>query len=107
MLEVLYACGLRVSELVGLTLGQFNLRQGVIRVMGKGSKERLVPLGQEACDWLERYLREARPILLNHRPADVLFPSQRAQPMTRQDRTSTRLNSSHVATSYSLFCLKK
>lgn len=84
MLEVLYACGLRVSELVGLTLGQLNLRQGVIRVMGKGSKERLVPLGQEACDWLERYLREARPILLNHRPADVLFPSQRAQPMTRQ-----------------------
>src|SRR5690625_8044814 len=50
---------------------------------GKGSKERLVPLGQEDCDWLERYLREARPILLNHRPADVLFPSQRGQPMTR------------------------
>ncbi|WP_373568262.1 site-specific tyrosine recombinase XerD [Marinimicrobium sp. ABcell2] len=84
MLEVLYACGLRVSELVGLTLSQLNLRQGVIRVMGKGSKERLIPLGQEASDWLERYLREARPVLLNNRPEEVLFPSLRAQPMTRQ-----------------------
>jgi integrase/recombinase XerD len=84
MLEVLYACGLRVSELVGLTLSQLNLRQGVIRVMGKGSKERLIPLGQEAIDWLERYLSEARPALLNHRPGEILFPSQRAQPMTRQ-----------------------
>ena len=59
MLEVLYACGLRVSELVGLTLEQVNLRQGVVKVFGKGSKERLVPLG-EAIGWLERYLREAR-----------------------------------------------
>src|SRR5690625_2904586 len=84
MLEVLYACGLRVSELVGLTLGQLNLRQGVIRVMGKGSKERLVPLGQEACDWLERYLREARPALLNHQPADAPFQSMLAQPSTSQ-----------------------
>lgn len=84
MLEVLYACGLRVSELVGLTLSQLNLRQGVIRVMGKGSKERLVPLGQEAIDWLERYIREARPALLHNKPGEMLFPSTRAQFMTRQ-----------------------
>ena len=60
MLEVLYACGLRVSELVGLTLEQVNLRQGVLRVFGKGSKERLVPLGEEAIAWIERYMREAK-----------------------------------------------
>jgi len=84
MLEVLYACGLRVSELVDLTLGQLNLRQGVVRVMGKGSKERLVPLGEEACDWLGRYLKEARPVLLHNVPSEVLFPSTRARAMTRQ-----------------------
>ncbi|UTW46224.1 site-specific tyrosine recombinase XerD [bacterium SCSIO 12696] len=84
MLEVLYACGLRVSELVGLTIPQVNLRQGVIRVFGKGSKERLVPLGLEAQDWLERYLRQGRPELLNGRQSDVLFPSTRGQQMTRQ-----------------------
>ena len=84
MLEVLYASGLRVSELVGLTIPQVNLRQGVVRVFGKGSKERLVPLGMEALSWLERYLREARPELLKGRQSDVLFPSQRAQMMTRQ-----------------------
>jgi integrase/recombinase XerD len=72
MLEVLYACGLRVTELVSLTLDQVNLRQGVLRVMGKGSKERLVPMGEEAVVWLERYQR------------DVLFPSQRGEQMTRQ-----------------------
>ena len=75
MLEVLYACGLRVSELIGLTLEQVNLRQGVLRVFGKGSKERLVPMGEEAIGWVERYCREARPALLAGRPADVLFPS--------------------------------
>ena len=84
MLEVLYACGLRVSELVGLTMSQINLRQNVIRVMGKGSKERLIPLGEEAAAWLVRYLREARPVLLNGMPDEVVFPSMRAQPMTRQ-----------------------
>lgn len=84
MLEVLYACGLRVSELVGLTMPQINLRQNVIRVMGKGSKERLIPLGEEAAVWLVRYLREARPVLLNSMPDEVVFPSTRAQPMTRQ-----------------------
>lgn len=84
MLEVLYACGLRVSELVGLTLEQLNLRQGVVRVFGKGSKERLVPLGEEAIVWLERYLRNARDDLLGGRSSDVLFPSLRGEQMTRQ-----------------------
>lgn len=84
MLEVLYACGLRVSELVALTMPQINLRQNVVRVMGKGSKERLVPMGEVAAAWLERYLREARPVLLNNMPDEVVFPSSRAQPMTRQ-----------------------
>ncbi|CDF82459.1 site-specific tyrosine recombinase XerD [Pseudomonas sp. QL9] len=84
MLEVLYACGLRVSELVGLTLEQLNLRQGVVRVLGKGSKERLVPLGEEAILWIERYMRNARGDLLGGRPSDVLFPSLRGEQMTRQ-----------------------
>lgn len=84
MLEVLYACGLRVSELVGLTISQINLRQNVVRIMGKGSKERLVPMGEEAALWLERYFREARPVLLNNIPDEIVFPSTRAQPMTRQ-----------------------
>ncbi len=84
MLEVLYACGLRVSELVGLTVSQINLRQNVVRILGKGSKERLVPMGEEAARWLERYLREARPVLLNNIPDEIVFPSTRAQPMTRQ-----------------------
>ncbi|HWV14361.1 MAG TPA: site-specific tyrosine recombinase XerD [Cellvibrio sp.] len=84
MLEVLYACGLRVSELVGLTMSQINLRQSVIRVMGKGSKERLIPMGAEAAVWLERYFREARPELLNGLPHEIVFPSVRSQPMTRQ-----------------------
>lgn len=84
MLEVLYACGLRVTELVSLTLEQVNLRQGVLRVFGKGSKERLVPMGEEAIVWVERYLREARPFLLDGKPSDVLFPSLRGEQMTRQ-----------------------
>ncbi|WP_312571116.1 site-specific tyrosine recombinase XerD [Stutzerimonas balearica] len=84
MLEVLYACGVRVSELVGLTLEQVSLRQGVLRAFGKGRKERLVPLGEEALAWLERYLREARGTLLAGRPCDALFPSQRGEQMTRQ-----------------------
>ena len=84
MLEVLYACGLRVTELVELTMPQINLRQNVVRVMGKGSKERLIPMGEEPAAWLVRYLREARPVLLNNMPDEVVFPSARAQPMTRQ-----------------------
>jgi integrase/recombinase XerD len=84
MLEVLYACGLRVTELITLTLEQVNLRQGVLRIMGKGSKERLVPMGEESIVWVERYMRDARHELLNGRPSDVLFPSQRGEQMTRQ-----------------------
>jgi integrase/recombinase XerD len=84
MLEVLYACGLRVSELIGLTVSQINLRQNVLRVTGKGSKDRLVPMGEEAAVWLQRYLREARPLLLHNCPDEIVFPSTRAQPMTRQ-----------------------
>jgi len=83
MLEVLYACGLRVSELIGLIDSQVNLRQGVVRVVGKGGKERLVPLGLTAIDLLGRYSREARPQLLSG-PSDVVFPSKRGQAMTRQ-----------------------
>lgn len=84
MLEVLYACGLRVTELVSLTMPQINLRQNVIRVVGKGSKERLIPMGEEAAMWLARYFREARPQLLNNLPNEIVFPSTRAQAMTRQ-----------------------
>ncbi|ELQ6168853.1 site-specific tyrosine recombinase XerD [Cronobacter dublinensis] len=84
MLEVLYATGLRVSELVGLTMSDVSLRQGVVRVIGKGNKERLVPLGEEAVYWLEHYLTHGRLWLLNGQSLDVLFPSNRAQQMTRQ-----------------------
>lgn len=84
MLEVLYACGLRVTELVSLTLDQLNTRQGVVRVTGKGSKERLVPMGETALDWIMRYLKEGRGELLNGSMTDALFPSQRGQQMTRQ-----------------------
>lgn len=84
MLELMYACGLRVSELVNLPATAVNLRQGVLRVMGKGSKERLVPMGEEAIVWVERYMRDGRGELLGGRPSDVLFPSQRGEQMTRQ-----------------------
>lgn len=84
MLEVLYASGLRVTELVSLTLDQLSLRQGVVRVMGKGAKERLVPLGETALDWLTRYLKEGRAELLTAGATDVVFPSQRGRQMTRQ-----------------------
>ncbi len=73
MLELMYACGLRVTELVGLPATAVNLRQGVLRVMGKGSKERMVPLGEEAQHWLERYLAEARPALAGKRVLPHLF----------------------------------
>jgi len=84
MLEVLYASGLRVSELVNLTLAQVSLDMGVARVMGKGSKERLVPLGEEALDWIKRYLAEARPELLLGKVSAALFVTQRGSAMTRQ-----------------------
>ena len=84
MLEVLYATGLRVTELVSLRLGQINPRQGVLRTFGKGNKERLVPLGDEAMHWLERHLRQGRGLLLGDRASDVVFPSRRGEQMTRQ-----------------------
>lgn len=84
MLEVLYATGLRVSELIALQNGEVNLRQGVIRVVGKGNKERLVPLGEEAIRWIVRYAKDARPLLLGETVSEVLFPSRRGQQMTRQ-----------------------
>ena len=83
MLELLYASGLRVSELIALQLVSVNLRQGVVRVVGKGNKERLVPVGETALDWLQRYLREARQELLPN-GGSVLFPSRRGRTMTRQ-----------------------
>lgn len=84
MLELLYASGLRVSELVGLTMPWVNLRQQVVRVTGKGGKERLIPMGDEAAHWLQRYLREARGTLLGTGASEVVFPSSRGQTMTRQ-----------------------
>jgi integrase/recombinase XerD len=84
MLEVLYGCGLRVSELVGLRVDQVNLRQGVVRITGKGDKERLVPLGEEATDWLLDYMRGSRPELLRGKASDDLFPGNRGSAMTRQ-----------------------
>jgi integrase/recombinase XerD len=84
MLEVLYASGLRVTELVELKVGQISLTMGVVRVMGKGSKERLVPLGEEALEWVKRYLSEARPQLLNGKVSDALFVTRRGAGMTRQ-----------------------
>jgi integrase/recombinase XerD len=84
MLEVLYATGVRVTELVTLTPESVSLVQGVIRVVGKGDKERLVPLGEEAVAWLERYLADARPEILQGRVCGYLFPTSRSCCMTRQ-----------------------
>lgn len=85
MLELLYATGLRVSELVGLQLDEMNLQMGVVRVTGKGGKDRLVPMGEPAVDWLERYLAEARPALMRGRgPVDEVFVTRRGSGMTRQ-----------------------
>ena len=83
MLEVLYATGLRVSELTGLRMSQISLTQGLVRVTGKGNKERLVPLGEQALDALQHYLNVARPALLKHQ-TDVVFVSKRGVQMTRQ-----------------------
>ena len=84
MLELLYATGLRVTELVSLRLIQVNLRQGVVKVMGKGEKERLVPLGEHAAETLGCYLADARPVLVTPASDDVLFPGRGGQPLTRQ-----------------------
>lgn len=84
MLELLYATGLRVSELVGLQLDQLSMTQGVVRVVGKGDKERLVPVGEEALHWLQRHLREARPLLLGTAQGSMVFPNRRGGAMSRQ-----------------------
>ncbi|WP_407081085.1 site-specific tyrosine recombinase XerD [Halomonas faecis] len=84
MLEVLYGCGLRVSELVGLTTDAVNLRQGVVRVRGKGDKDRLVPLGEEAVHWLTRYLRTARRALMHDAARPPMFPGRGDACLTRQ-----------------------
>jgi integrase/recombinase XerD len=84
MLETLYATGLRVSELVGLKLSQVSLDMGVVRVLGKGNKERLVPLGEEAIDWLKRYCATARTELGGDAKAEAVFVTARRGPMTRQ-----------------------
>ena len=84
MLELLYACGLRVSELVGLPLAAVFLQEAVLRVRGKGDKERLVPMGEQAAEMVERYCREARPLLLEGRVSDVLFIAARGGAMNRR-----------------------
>jgi len=84
MLETLYATGLRVSELVGLKLSQVSFDMGVVRVLGKGSKERIVPLGEEAIDWLKRYLVSGRSALVGDSKSDAVFVTARRGPLSRQ-----------------------
>lgn len=84
MLELLYATGLRVSELVNLRLDQVNLRQGVIRILGKGDRERLVPVGEEAQSWLQHFVETGRREILGERQSAFLFPTRRSEHMTRQ-----------------------
>ena len=84
MLETLYASGLRVSELVTLKISQVSQDMGVVRIIGKGAKERLVPLGEEALTWIRRYLKESRPQILGRRAAGALFVTSRGEAMTRQ-----------------------
>ena len=84
MLEVLYATGLRVSELVNLKLNQVNLNQGVLRIVGKGNRERLIPLGEEAVQWVQQFLQGPRVEILLERQTDFLFPTRRGDRMTRQ-----------------------
>jgi integrase/recombinase XerD len=85
MLELMYASGLRVSELVSLRIPQMNLSQGVVRLVGKGGRERLVPMGEPAIERMQAYLREARPPLAKGAASDWLFLSQQGEPMTRQN----------------------
>lgn len=84
MLELLYATGLRVTELVSLTIENMSVQQGVVHVIGKGNKERIVPMGEEAAYWVRQFMLYGRPVLLNGQSSDVVFPSQRSQQMTRQ-----------------------
>jgi integrase/recombinase XerD len=84
MLELLYATGLRVTELINLSLSRISLTQGVVRIIGKGDRERLVPMGEEANRWVGRFMQEARPSLLHGAHSEHLFPTQRGEAMTRQ-----------------------
>ena len=84
MLELLYATGLRVSELVDLTMLELNLQIGVLRIVGKGNKERLVPIGEQAVDWIQRYLEESRADLLKVKTSDAVFVTATGAAMTRQ-----------------------
>ncbi len=84
MLEMLYATGLRVSELVNIKVAEVSLNEGVVRATGKGSKTRLVPLGEESLDWIARYIKEARPQILDGQVSDSMFVTQRGGAMTRQ-----------------------
>jgi integrase/recombinase XerD len=84
MLEVLYATGVRVSELINLKLGQINLNQGVLRIVGKGDRERLIPLGDEAQDWIREFIEGPRGEILLERQTEFLFPTRRGDRMTRQ-----------------------
>ena len=84
MLEVLYATGLRVSELINLKLSQVNLNQGVVRIVGKGDRERLIPLGEESMEWIAKFVQGARLEILLERQTDYLFPTRRGDRMTRQ-----------------------
>jgi integrase/recombinase XerD len=84
MLELLYASGLRVSELVTVKVNEISTHDGVVRVTGKGSKTRLVPMGQEAADWIDKYINKARPAILGGQMTDALFATTRGGAMTRQ-----------------------
>ena len=84
MLEVLYATGVRVSELISLKMSQINLNQGVLRIVGKGDRERLIPLGDEAQDWIREFIEGPRIEILLERQTDYLFPTRRGDRMTRQ-----------------------
>ena len=84
MLELLYATGLRVSELIALSFEQISLRQGAVRIVGKGNKERLVPVGEQALSWLESYISVSREAILNGQQSDFLFVTNRGSAMTRQ-----------------------
>jgi len=84
MLEVLYATGVRVSELINLKMSQINLNQGVLRIVGKGDRERLIPLGDEAQDWIREFIEGPRIEILLERQTDFLFPTRRGDRMTRQ-----------------------
>ena len=84
MLELLYACGLRVSELVNILLTELSMTEGVIRIIGKGNKTRLVPMGEEAVDWIKKYINESRNEILKKNTSKYLFITIRGGPMTRQ-----------------------